>query len=143
MQGKTINQIKIGDKQYFAKTITESDIYMFAGISGDFSEIHVNQQEAEKTMFKGRIAHGLLVASLISTAIGTKLPGSGTIYLKQQLSFLKPVKIQDTISAEVEVLEVISEKNRVRLKTCCFNQRNEMVVEGEALVMPPIASETV
>ena len=140
MQGKTISEINIGDKDYFSKTITESDIYMFAGITGDFSEVHVNQQEAEKTIFKGRIAHGMLVAGLISTAIGTRLPGSGTIYLKQQLQFLKPVKIQDTIRAEVEVIEIFPDKNRVQLKTCCFNQRNEIVVDGEALVMPPKAT---
>lgn len=141
MQGKTINEITVGDKDYFSKTMTECDINMFAGITGDFSEIHVNQLEAEKTMFKGRIAHGMLSAGLISTAIGTKLPGSGTVYLKQELKFLKPVRIQDTIRAEVEVLEIFLEKNRVKLKTCCFNQRNELVLDGEALVMPPKAPQ--
>lgn len=110
MQGKTINEIQIGDKAYFSKTISESDIYMYAGITGDFSEIHVNQQEAEKTIFKGRIAHGMLTAGYISTVIGTKLPGSGTIYLQQQINFLKPVKIQDTIRAEIKVLEIFPEK---------------------------------
>ncbi|AGL02933.1 MaoC family dehydratase [Desulfoscipio gibsoniae] len=140
MQGKTINEIQIGDKAYFSKTISESDIYMYAGITGDFSEIHVNQQEAEKTIFKGRIAHGMLTAGYISTVIGTKLPGSGTIYLQQQINFLKPVKIQDTIRAEIKVLEIFPEKNRVKLKTCCFNQRNELVLDGEALVMPPKTS---
>lgn len=142
MQGKTIHELKIGDRDYFSKTISESDIYMFAGITGDFSEIHVNQQEAEKTIFKERIAHGMLMAGLISTAIGVRLPGSGTIYLKQELNFLKPVKIQDTIRAEVEVIEIFPEKNRVKLKTCCFNQHNEIVLDGEALVMPPKAQST-
>lgn len=142
MLGKKVHEIKVGDKESFSKTVSESDIYMFAGITGDFSEIHINQEEAEKTMFRGRIAHGMLVAGLISTAIGTRLPGSGTIYLKQELNFLKPVKIQDTIRAEIEVLEAFPDKNRVRLKTCCFNQKNELVVDGEALVMPPKAAST-
>ncbi len=142
MQGKTIHQLKIGDRDYFSKTISESDVYMFAGITGDFSEIHVNQQAAAKTIFKERIAHGMLTAGLISTAIGVRLPGSGTIYLKQELNFLKPVKIQDTIRAEVEVIEIFPEKNQVKLKTCCFNQQNEIVMDGEALVMPPKAQST-
>ncbi|MEW9081418.1 MaoC family dehydratase [Caldanaerobacter subterraneus] len=135
--GKTINELKVGDKDYFEKTITETDVYLYAGITGDFNPVHINQIEAEKTMFKGRIAHGMLTAGLISTVLGTKLPGTGTIYLGQELKFTKPVRIGDTIKAEVEVIEIIPEKNRVKLKTTCTNQNGEVVLEGIATVLAP------
>jgi len=135
--GKTINELKIGDKNYFEKTITETDVYLYAGITGDFNPAHINQVASEKTMFKGRIAHGMLTAGLISAVLGTKLPGPGTIYLGQELKFTKPVRIGDTIKAEVEVVEIIPEKNRVKLKTICTNQNNEVVLEGMATVLAP------
>ncbi|SDF81868.1 3-hydroxybutyryl-CoA dehydratase [Thermoanaerobacter thermohydrosulfuricus] len=135
--GKTINELKIGDKDYFEKTITETDVYLYAGITGDFNPAHINQVASEKTMFKGRIAHGMLTAGLISAVLGTKLPGPGTIYLGQELKFTKPVRIGDTIKAEVEVVEIIPEKNRVILKTICTNQNNEVVLEGMATVLAP------
>ncbi|MBE3591856.1 MAG: MaoC family dehydratase [Thermoanaerobacter sp.] len=135
--GKTINELKIGDKDYFEKTITETDVYLYAGITGDFNPAHINQVASEKTMFKGRIAHGMLTAGLISAVLGTKLPGPGTIYLGQELKFTKPVRIGDTIKAEVEVVEIIPEKNRVKLKTTCTNQNNEVVLEGVATVLAP------
>ena len=135
--GKTINELKIGDKDYFEKTITETDVYLYAGITGDFNPAHINQVASEKTMFKGRIAHGMLTAGLISAVLGTKLPGPGTIYLDQELKFTKPVRIGDTIKAEVEVVEIIPEKNRVKLKTICTNQNNEVVLEGMATVLAP------
>ncbi|KUK52555.1 MAG: putative acyl dehydratase [Desulfotomaculum sp. 46_296] len=90
-------------------------------------------------MFGGRIAHGILTAGLLSAAIGTKLPGSGTIYLEQKLRYLKPVRPQDTVRAAVEIVEIIEERNRVHLKTTCTNQKGEVVLNGEALVMPPRA----
>ncbi|AEM78081.1 MaoC family dehydratase [Thermoanaerobacter wiegelii] len=135
--GKTINKLKIGDKDYFEKTITETDVYLYAGITGDFNPAHINQVASEKTMFKGRIAHGMLTAGLISAVLGTKLPGPGTIYLGQELKFTKPVRIGDTIKAEVEVVEIIPEKNRVKLKTICTNQNDEVVLEGVATVLAP------
>jgi len=137
MIGKKIDEIKTGDRAEFSKTISESDIYLYAGITGDFNPAHVNQVYAEKTFFQSRIAHGLLPAGLISTVIATKLPGPGTIYVKQELSFTAPVYIGDTITASVEVLEVNVTKNRVILKTVCKNQENEVVIEGQALVSPP------
>jgi 3-hydroxybutyryl-CoA dehydratase len=137
MIGKTIEEIKIGDKATFQKTISESDVYLFAGITGDLNPAHINEVEASQTIFKGRIAHGMLVSGLISTVLGMYLPGPGTIYLGQELKFLAPVKIGDTIKAEAEVIEMISEKNRVKLKTCCYNQDGKIVIEGTALVMPP------
>ena len=137
MLGKTIEEIEVGDRAQFAKTISENDIYLFAGITGDFNPAHVNEEYAKKTFFKTRIAHGILTAGLISAIIGTKLPGPGTIYMRQDLQFLAPVHIGDTISACVEVIEVIPEKNRVKLKTYCVNQENTTVLDGEAMVSPP------
>lgn len=137
MIGKTMEEIKIGDKASFQKTITETDVYLFAGITGDLNPAHVNQVEAEKTMFKGRIAHGMLGAGLISAVLGMYLPGPGTIYMGQELKFLAPVRIGDTIMAEVEVVEMIVEKNRLKLRTSCYNQDGKMVIDGFATVMPP------
>lgn len=137
--GKTINEIKVGDSASTVKTIGESDVYLFAGITGDMNPAHTNQVAAEKTMFKGRIAHGILVSGLISAVLGMQLPGPGTIYMGQTLKFVAPVKIGDTITAEAVVKEVITEKNRVTLTTTCTNQDGKVVITGEALVMPPKA----
>ncbi|OJV64753.1 MAG: enoyl-CoA hydratase [Clostridiales bacterium 38-18] len=134
---KTIDTIQVGDTASFTKTISESDVYLYAGISGDFNPAHVNAVEAEKGMFKERIAHGMLTASFISTVLGVHLPGPGTIYLSQELSFKKPVKFGDTIEAKVEVIERIVEKNRLILRTTCTNQHGELVIDGKAMVMPP------
>jgi len=135
--GKSIDEIKIGDKAFVEKTIGESDVYLFAGITGDLNPAHVNQKQAEQTMFKGRIAHGILVTGLISTCLGMYLPGPGTIYMNQQVKFTAPVYIGDTIRAEVEVVEMNIEKNRIKLKTTCVNQNGKLVIDGEAMVMPP------
>ena len=140
MQGKTINEIKIGDAAEFAKTVTEADIVLFAGVTGDLNPAHVNQAWAENTMFKGRIAHGMFSGGLISAVLGMYLPGPGAIYLSQELKFLAPVHIGDTITARAEVVEIIEGKNRVSLKTTCRNQEGTVVVDGLALVMPPKAN---
>lgn len=137
MVGETIETIKIGDKASFTKTLTETDVYLFAGISGDLNPAHVNQIESEKTMFKGRICHGILVSSLISTVLGMYLPGPGTIYLSQDLKFVAPVKIGDTVTATVQVTERNEERNRLILKTVVINEDGKVVVEGQAKVMPP------
>ncbi|NOY68922.1 MAG: MaoC family dehydratase [Deltaproteobacteria bacterium] len=137
MIGKSMDQIKIGDFAEFAKTIAESDIYAYAGVSGDFNPAHINETYAKNTFFKKRIAHGMLSAAFISTVLGTILPGPGTIYMKQELNFLAPVYIGDTITARVEVAEKIEAKNRLRLKTTCSNQDGTIVLSGEALVSPP------
>lgn len=121
---KTIDTIQIGDFAVFSKTISESDVYLYAGISGDFNPAHVNAVEAEKGMFGERIAHGMLTASFISTVLGTHLPGPGTIYLGQELSFKRPVKFGDTIEAKVEVIERIVEKNRLILRTTCTDRKS-------------------
>lgn len=139
MSGKTIAELKIGDKDSFEKTITETDVCLFAGISGDMNQIHINDEAGKASMFKQRIAHGVLTAGLISTVLGTKLPGAGTLYLGQNLKFKAPVYIGDTVKAEVEVSEMKTEKNIVILKTTCTKSSGEVVIEGEATVMPPKA----
>lgn len=130
-------ELKTGDKASFSKTISESDIYLYAGITGDFNGAHVNTQFASQSVFGERIAHGMLSAGMISTVLGTRLPGEGTIYLSQSLRFTAPVKIGDTVTATVEVLEKFEAKRRVRLSTVCENQRGQRIIEGEALVMCP------
>ena len=133
----TLAQLKVGDSASVSKTVSETDIYLFAGITGDFNPAHVNEAEAAQGMFRGRIAHGVLSAGFISAAIAMKLPGPGTIYLGQELKFTKPVRIGDTVTATVTVSEVLPEKNMVKLSTVCTNQRGDTVITGAAVVMPP------
>ena len=137
MKGKTVHELKPGDHAEFSKTLSESDVYLFAGITGDFNPAHVNEHYAQGTFFKTRIAHGMLAASFISTVMATSLPGPGTIYIKQDLRFLAPLYINDTVTASVEILEADLEKNRVLLKTQCKNQEGTLLVDGQALVSPP------
>lgn len=140
MKGLTIEQMSIGDSATFTKTISESDVYQFAGVTGDLNPAHINEEYARGTVFKTRIAHGMLSAGFISAVLGTRLPGPGTIYLRQELKFLAPVRIGDTITAKVEVTGLVLEKNRVTLRTTCTNQDGVLVVDGEALMSPPKAS---
>jgi 3-hydroxybutyryl-CoA dehydratase len=137
MMGKTIDELKVGDSAEFSKTISESDIYIYAGVTGDLNPAHVNEEYASKTFFKTRIAHGALMVGFISAVLGNKLPGPGSIHIHHELDFLAPVRIGDTITARVEVVEIIAEKNRVRLKVSCVNQEGVVVVAGEALTSPP------
>ncbi len=137
MTGKSIEQLKIGDSAEFTKTIGESDVYLYAGLTGDMNPAHINETHAEKTFFKTRIAHGMLPAGFISGVLGMQLPGPGTIYVRQELNFLAPVRIGDTITARAEIIEIIADKNRVRLKTTCTNQEGKVVLDGEAIVSPP------
>jgi 3-hydroxybutyryl-CoA dehydratase len=134
MPKRTINDLVIGQSDCFAKTITETDVSLFAGISGDLNPVHVNAVAASESIFKSRVAHGALVASLFSTVLGTKLPGEGTIYLKQESSFMKPVYLGDTITATCTITEIIKEKGRVTLSTVATNQKGEVVITGEAIV---------
>lgn len=136
MTGKTIEDLSIGEFATVSKTISETDIYLFAGITGDFNPAHVDEEYAKTTVFKRRIAHGMLTAGLISHILGMKLPGPGAIYLQQQVRFLAPVFVGDTITARAEVIEIISEKKRVRMRTTCTNQAGETVLDGEALMSP-------
>jgi 3-hydroxybutyryl-CoA dehydratase len=137
MKGKTINELEVGETAEFSKTISESDIYLFAGVTGDMNPAHINEAYAKTTFFKTRIAHGLLPAGFISNVVAMKLPGPGTIYLRKELNFKAPVRIGDTITAQVEVLEILEEKKHVRLRTTCTNQDGTVVLDGEAVVSPP------
>lgn len=135
IQDVRYEDIKVGDKAEMSKTVTEFDVYSFAGITGDFNPVHVNDVYAKNTMFKGRIAHGMLSAGFISAVLGTTLPGANTIYLGQELAFKAPVKIGDTVTATVEVLEKIDEKHRIILATTVTNQDGVVVTTGKATVM--------
>ena len=137
MIGKTYDQLAVGDSAEFSKTVSETDVYMYAGISGDLNPAHINEAYAQGTFFKNRIAHGMLTAGFISAVIGMQLPGPGTIYMGQNLQFLAPVRIGDTVTARVEVVEKIDDKKRVRLATTCVNQEGTTLISGEALVSPP------
>ncbi len=133
--GKHYDEIKIGEKATFSKTITEGDVYSYAGIVGDFNPVHINEEVAKTTPFKTRVAHGMLGAGLISTVLGTQLPGPGTIYLGQELSFKAPVLFGDTLTAELTVTEKREDKPIMRLSTVVRNQNNEEVIVGVATVM--------
>lgn len=128
-------ELKIGDKASMTKTVTEYDVYTFAGVTGDFNPVHINTEFAKNTMFKERIAHGMLSAGFISAVIGTSLPGANSIYVGQELSFKAPVKIGDTVTATVEVVEKIEEKKRVILRTTVTNQDGTLVVDGKATML--------
>ena len=133
----SFDQLAVGQSAEFAKTVTEADVVLFAGVTGDFNPAHVDAVAAERGRFGGRIAHGMLSAGFISATLAMKLPGPGTIYLSQTLRFTRPVMIGDTVTARVEILELIPGKRRVRLATICRNQRDETVLDGEAIVMVP------
>lgn len=135
--GRSYEDLNIGDKASFSKTISESDVYLFAGISGDFNPMHVNELYCRQTRFKSRVAHGPLTQSLIATVLGTKLPGLGTIALELFVRFLSPVYIGDTVTAKAEVGEKLEDKKWIRLNTIWVNQDRKLVAEGYALVIPP------
>ena len=136
-KGKSVHELKVGNSAQISNTITETVIHDFAKATGDFNPIHLDQAYAEKTQFKGRIAHGALSIGYISSVFANLLPGPGSIYLSQEIKFLAPVRIGDVIAARVEVVELIPEKNRVKFKTTCVNQNGEVVVDGTAWIMPP------
>ena len=135
--GKTYEEIRIGETASCSKTITEFDVYQFAGICGDFNPMHVNEIYASSTRFRSRIAHGPLTLSLVAPVLGTKLPGLGTVALEITCRFKAPVYFNDTVTASVEVIEKLTEKQWVRLKLTWSNQAQVTVAEGQALVMPP------
>lgn len=135
------DELAAGDAAEFSKTVTEADVVLYAGITGDLNPAHVDEVAASASRFGGRIAHGMLVAGFISTVLGTRLPGPGTIYLSQSLRFTAPVRLGDTVTARVEVAELVPAKRRARLVTTVRNQRGETVVEGEATVMVPARPE--
>jgi len=136
LNGYFLEDLTVGMTAVYAKTITDTDIVMFAGISGDTNPVHLNQDYASATMFKTRIAHGMLSAGFISTVLGTKLPGPGCIYLSQNLKFKAPVRVGDTVVARVTITDIVPEKKRVTLKTVC-SVGETVIIDGEAVVMVP------
>jgi len=142
MIGRTIAEISAGDSAELVRRVETDDIASFIDAVGDLNPVHSDPAYAATTAFKEPIAPGIFTAGLISAVIGTQLPGPGAIYLTQSLKFVKPVRAGDTITARVTVLEVIHERNRIRLQTVCVNQRDEEVLSGEAWVMPSRAHVT-
>ena len=136
MIGLTIDAIAVGDSAQITRRVTDDDIAGFVDAVGDYNPVHADREYAATTVFKEPIAPGIWTAGLVSAVIGTRLPGPGAIYISQDLRFLKPVKAGDAISARVEGVDVQREKNRIRLRTVCTNQRAEDVLTGEAVVMP-------
>lgn len=132
----SLAEIRVGQSDSYQRTITEADIERFADVSGDDNPVHFDEDWASATMFKGRITHGMLSASYISTVIGTRLPGPGTIYMGQTLRFCAPVRIGDTVCAKVTVRAIDEEKRRLTLDTVC-TVGETTVIKGEALVMVP------
>jgi len=133
------DKIQVGDKGFHGKTITETDLVLFAGISGDFNPMHVNKEYAKTTPYGKRIVHGIISVSLIAGVLGMKLPGAGTVHVSQKVDFKKPVFIGDTLTAVAEILEKFTKKEGklrfLRIKTDVYNQNNEIVTDGEALVI--------
>jgi 3-hydroxybutyryl-CoA dehydratase len=136
MDGKFFEDLAVGQSASFAKTVTEADILMFAAVSGDTNPVHIDAEYAAGTMFKTRIAHGMLSAGLISAVLGTRLPGPGTVYLAQSLKFRAPVKLGDTVTATCTVASLDEAKKRATLTTIC-TVGGKPVIEGEATVMVP------
>lgn len=134
--GYFIEDLSVGMSASFQKTVTEADIVLFAGVSGDTNPVHINEEYAQKTFFKGRIAHGMLGAAYISTVIGTRMPGPGAIYVTQNLRFRGPVRAGDTVTARVVVAEIVLEKRRALMNTV-VTVGDRVVIEGDATVMLP------
>jgi 3-hydroxybutyryl-CoA dehydratase len=133
----TIDRISAGDTFAHVFEVTEKKILTFAEATDDRNPLHLDEAFAKASMFKTRVAHGMLAAGFISAVLGTMYPGVGTIYLSQTVKFLKPVYINDRITVKITVMDVMNEKNRLRLETICVNQNNDQVLIGEAMVMPP------
>ena len=134
--GYHFEDLEVGMSAAYGHTVSEADIQMFAGVSGDTNPVHLNEEFGAATMFGGRIAHGMLSASYISTVFGTKLPGPGCIYLSQSLRFKAPVRIGDTVVARATVVELNTDKRRARFKTEC-TVAGKVVLDGEAEIMVP------
>jgi acyl dehydratase len=128
---------KVGDSAEITKTIEQADVDAFAHVTGDHNPVHVDEEFAKTTRFGKRIAHGMLTASLISSVLATELPGEGSVYLGQTLQFVAPVFPGDEITARVTVKEIREDKPIVKLETVCVNQRDEVVIRGEATVLLP------
>ena len=136
LDGFTIEELEVGMSDIYSKTVTESDISLFCAISGDTNPLHLDHEYAATTMFGGPIAHGMLAASMISTVIGTKLPGPGCVYISQNCRFTAPVRAGDTVRARVTITEINRERRRIKLDTVCTVGK-KVVIEGDAEVLVP------
>jgi 3-hydroxybutyryl-CoA dehydratase len=139
MTGKSIDELQVADRAEMVRRVGPADVAAFVEATGDDNPLHGNDIFAARTPFRTPIAPGILTAGLASAVIGTRLPGPGSVYVSQTLKFLRPVRVGDLITARVEVVEILPEKNRVRLITECVNDRGETVLQGEAWVLPPRA----
>lgn len=128
------DDLTVGQSAEYSKVVSDEDVKLFAKVTGDFNPVHIDEEAAAKTRFGGRIAHGMLSGGLVSAAIANKLPGEGSIYLAQTMRFTAPVRIGDTVTVSLTVLELLSKK-RVRLATVCRNQNGETVLDGEATIL--------
>ncbi len=135
-EGYNIKDLEVGMSDSMSKTVTEADIVLYAGITGDFNPVHVNEEYAKTTVFKGRIAHGMVSAGFISAVLAMKLPGPGSIYLGQTLQFKAPVRIGDTVTTTVTITEIKLEKKIVIFETTC-TIKGEVVVTGNSTMMKP------
>ncbi len=136
LDGYAFEELAVGVTARHGKTVTDADVVLFSGVSGDTNPLHLNHDFASRTMFGGPIAHGMLTASLISAVIGTRLPGPGCVYMSQSLFFRAPVRVGDTVEARATVVELMPAKRRARLETVCAVD-GTVVLDGEALVMVP------
>lgn len=141
LHGYYLEDLEVGMTALYARTVTDADIVLFAGISGDTNPLHMSSEFADGTHFEGRIAHGLLTASFISTVIGTKLPGPGCVYMNQTIKWVAPVRAGDSVLARATIKEINHEKQRVLLDTVC-TVGDEVVIEGQALVKVPSRNGT-
>ena len=136
LQGYQFEELEIGMSAMYSRTITDTDLRNFSGVSGDTNPMHLNEEYAKSTVFKGCIVHGFLTASLLSTVIGTKLPGAGCIYVSQTLKFKAPVHVGETVYAKAKIIELLPDKRRAVLSTQCV-VRGKVVLDGEAVVQLP------
>lgn len=135
--GVPFEELEVGRSAELSRTVTEADLVLFAGVTGDFNPLHVDETAAARSRFGGRIAHGMLSAGLISAVLGRKLPGPGCVYVSQSLRFTGPVRPGDTVTARAEVTEILPDRRRVRLRTTCRRDDGEQVIDGEAEVWVP------
>ena len=141
LHGLYLEDVTLGMTAVYSRTVTEADIVLFSGVSGDVNPVHMDQEFAKQTMFKGRIAHGMLTASFISTVLGTKLPGPGCVYISQNLKFKAPVRIGDTVKARVTVTGIDQVRGRITVATTCY-VGDVLVIDGDAQLMVPRRSVT-
>ena len=135
--GKTVDELAVGDRASITKIVTETDIYLYVGMTGDLNPLYTDEGYAARSRYKGRIAPGALTAGLVVAVISTKLPGPGTILEQQEFRFTAPVRPGDAVTAFVEVVEVMPSRGRARMHTVCKNQDGVVMLDGEVTVLPP------